>query len=116
MRKHSIEQRFSTFGDSWTIIELKINVLSSKVVSMNSRWQQYNGQREKYVQQLLQRVAELEQAMVNKGQMLPIAQQESIDRVLLQQKQKVEMAEDARKLVSNNTILRLMLSTERFLC
>lgn len=61
---------------------------------MNSRWQQYNEQREEYVQQLLQRNVELEQAVVNRGQQLSLGQQERIDQILMDQKQKLEVARE----------------------
>lgn len=78
-----------------------------EVVTMNSRWQQYNEQREEYVQQLLQRNVELEQAVVNRGQQLSLGQQERIDQILMDQKQKLEVAqEETAALKTENQGLR----------
>lgn len=73
-------------------LELKLK----EVVMMNFRWQQYNEQREEYVHHLVQRNVELEQALVNRGHQLSLAQQEHIDQILLEQRQKLDMVNEEK--------------------
>jgi len=71
---------------------------------MNLRWQQYNEQRHEQRAQLIQRNYELEQllsaATSAKSAQLSISQQVQIDRALLAQKSKFDIAEEGRIRVS----------------
>lgn len=66
---------------------------------MNSRWQQYNEQREEYVQQLLQRNFELEQAVVNREQQLSNGKLEQFNEVLIDQRLKIVREEISTVLI-----------------
>jgi len=76
---------------------------------MNSRWQGYVEQREKYTRALEQRCSDLEQALSHRHhdhphhqqqqqhqQQLTDEQQRRVDQILLDQRQKAELAEEAR--------------------
>lgn len=82
-------------------LELKLK----EVVTMNSRWQQYNEQREEYVQQLLQRNVDLEQALVNRAQQLSVAQQEHIDQILIEQRQKLDLVNEEKATLEKENLL-----------
>lgn len=85
----------------------KLEKQLTEVVTMNSRWQQYNEQREEYVQQLLQRNFELEQAVVNREQQLSDGKLEQFNEVLIDQRLKLELArEEISTLKSENQRLR----------
>ena len=78
---------------------------------MNTRWQSYNKQREEYLTQLKQKLKDMEDKLASdKTLQLSEQQQAEIDRIILQYKQKVELAEEEKvKLADENRELRLQM-------
>jgi len=78
-------------------------LLYVQVEQVNEEWQQYAEQRDQYARVLAQRCAELEQShsrcsMPSSGAFTD-EQQRKIDRLLLNQRHKTELAEEARSRV-----------------
>jgi chromosome segregation ATPase len=76
----------------------KLEARLKEVEAMNERWQHYMEQRDKYTKVLEQRCAELElksNSKVHKHEMSS-EQQLQVDRILLEQRQKTELAEEAK--------------------
>jgi len=64
---------------------------------MNARWQGYVEQREKYTHALEQRCSDLEKTVNQRQQhQLTDEQQRRVDQILLDQRQKTELAQEAR--------------------
>ena len=71
-----------------------------QVEEMNARWQGYMEQREKYTHALEQRCSDLQQTVSQHHQQqqhqLSDEQQRRVDQILLEQRQKTELAQEAR--------------------
>jgi len=75
---------------------------------MNARWQGYAAQRNKYTQALEQRCSQLEYQQQQQQQFgLTDEQQRRVDRMLLDQRQKTEMADEARVQVAGPAFIDL---------
>jgi len=82
---------------------------------MNARWQGYVEQREKYTHALEQRCSDLEKTVSQRQQhQLTDELQRRVDQILLDQRQKTELAQEARLKVASRLILmhihRLLMS------